>query len=154
MAVDGRGIAMLLFLPNIFWQATHDWISVQYTLSHRGHTDGPVAYWLQQLILGFNPVFLVAGIAGLVALRKDERFSALVYTVIAVELLFFAAGGKAYYPAAVFPAFIAAGAIWLDGRLKSSKWVAGFVAVSTALALLLLPALLPLYPVQTMVSMN
>src|SRR5207248_2141308 len=36
----------------------------------------------------------------------------------------------------------------------SSKWVAGFVAVSTALALLLLPALLPLYPVQTMVSMK
>jgi hypothetical protein len=56
----GAAIALALFVPNLAWQATHDWMSVQYTLSHRGHTDAPLAYWLQQL-LAFNPLFLVPG---------------------------------------------------------------------------------------------
>jgi 4-amino-4-deoxy-L-arabinose transferase-like glycosyltransferase len=69
----GAAIAVAIFVPNLLWQATHDWISVQYTLSHRGHTDGPIAFWLQQLLL-FNPLFLVPGIAGLFALRGDRAF--------------------------------------------------------------------------------
>jgi 4-amino-4-deoxy-L-arabinose transferase-like glycosyltransferase len=68
----GAAIAVALLVPNIAWQATHDWISVQYTLSHRGHTDGAVAYWVQQLVL-FNPLFLMPAIAGMVSLARDRR---------------------------------------------------------------------------------
>jgi 4-amino-4-deoxy-L-arabinose transferase-like glycosyltransferase len=149
----GVGIAVLLFLPNLAWQATHDWISVQYTFSHHGRTDGPVAYWLQQLLL-FNPLFLVPGIAGMIALRRDARFGPLVYTAIGVELLFFAAGGKAYYPAPIYPVIYAAGAMWLDERLRSTTRVAVFAAASVVLILLLLPIGLPVLPAQTMVSLN
>jgi 4-amino-4-deoxy-L-arabinose transferase-like glycosyltransferase len=149
----GAALAVLIFLPNLAWQATHSWISVQYTLSHRGHTDGPVAYWLQQL-LTFNPLFLVPGISGTAALRKDPRFSQLLYTAILVEVLFFAVGGKSYYPAPIFPALYAAGAIWLDKQLKSAAPIAAYATAAVALVLVLLPLALPVLPAQTMISLN
>ena len=149
----GAAIAVLIFAPNLVWQATHDWISVQYTLSHRGHTDGPVAYWLQQLLL-FNPLFLVPGIAGVAALRKDERFAPLLYAAIFVELIFFASGGKAYYPAPMYPVLYAAGALWLDARFKR-RWPAlTFATANVALILVLLPLGLPVLDAQTMVKQN
>lgn len=149
----GAAIALVLFVPNLAWQATHDWMSVQYTLSHRGHTDGPLAYWLQQLI-AFNPLFLVPGIAGMAALRKDRLFSPLLYTAIAAELLFFAVGGKSYYPAPIFPLLYAAGAIWLDARLKSAVPIAVYATASVVFVAVFLPLALPVLPAQTMVSLN
>jgi 4-amino-4-deoxy-L-arabinose transferase-like glycosyltransferase len=149
----GFAVVVLLFLPNLAWQATHDWISVQYTISHRGNTDGPVAYWLQQLLL-FNPLFLVPAIAGLITLRRDPRFAPLVYAVIGVELIFFAAGGKAYYPAPIYPVIYAAGATWLDQRMRSPVGLTAFAAASIALILVLLPIGLPVLPAQAMVSMK
>ncbi|HSS60867.1 MAG TPA: glycosyltransferase family 39 protein [Candidatus Limnocylindrales bacterium] len=149
----GFAVAILLFVPNLAWQATHDWISVQYTLSHRGHTDGPVAYWLQQLLL-FNPLFLLPAVAGTVALRRDPRYAALAYLAVLVEAIFFATGGKAYYPAPIYPLLYAAGAIWLDQRLRSNARVAGFAAGSVALIVILLPIGLPVLPVESMVSLQ
>ena len=149
----GAAIALTLLVPNLVWQASHDWISVQYTLSHRGHTDGPIAYWLQQLLL-FNPLFLVPGVAGMVALRRDPRFAPLVYAAIVVELIFFASGGKAYYPAPIYPVLYAAGAIWLDGRLRRRWPVAAFATASIALIVVLLPLGLPVLEVHTMIGQN
>src|SRR5438270_647952 len=47
----GFGLAVLLLLPNIAWQVGHNWDSVAYTLQHRGNTDGPILYWVQQVLL-------------------------------------------------------------------------------------------------------
>lgn len=147
----GAGIALLLILPNIWWQSTHDWISVQYTLSHRGHTDGPVAYWLQQLLL-VNPLFLVPCIAGMAALWRDERFAPLLHTAILVELIFFASGGKAYYPAPIYSLLYAAGAVWLDARFRRRWPAVSFAVANVALILVLLPVGLPVLDAQTMVK--
>lgn len=143
----GAAIALLIFLPNLVWQATHDWISFAYVVSHRGHTDGPFAYWWQQLLVFFNVLFVVPAIAGLVALRKDERFGALVYAAIVVELVFFALGGKSYYAAPIYPVMYAMGAMWLDARLRSRLWTGVFATGSILVTLALAPALLPIAPV-------
>jgi 4-amino-4-deoxy-L-arabinose transferase-like glycosyltransferase len=149
----GAAIALVLFAPNLAWQATHDWISVQYTLTHRGHTDGPVAYWLQQLFL-FNPLFLVPCIAGMVGLWRDGRFVPLVYTAVLVELIFFATGGKSYYPAPIYPVLYAAGAIWLDARLRSPAGIATLATAAAVFVAVLLPIGLPVLPAQTMASIK
>jgi Dolichyl-phosphate-mannose-protein mannosyltransferase len=140
-------VALLIFLPNLLWQATHDWISVQYVLSHRGHTDGPFAYWWQQALIFVNPVFLIPGILGMVELWRDRRFTPLVYAAIAVLLIFFVAGGKSYYAVPIYPLIYAAGAIWLDAKLKSRVRVAAFATPWVAVTLFLGLALLPIPPV-------
>jgi 4-amino-4-deoxy-L-arabinose transferase-like glycosyltransferase len=143
----GAAIALLIFLPNLIWQATHDWISVQYVLSHRGHTDGPLAYWWQQVLIFINPVFLIPVAIGVFALRKDQRFGALTYVFVAVLLIFFVLGGKSYYAAPIYPLGYAVGAMWLDHVLSRKVWIGGLAAAATAVTLVLATALLPIAPV-------
>lgn len=142
----GAAIALLVFLPNLIWQATHDWISVQYVLSHRGHTDGPFAYWWQQVLVFFNPLFVVPAVAGLVTLHRDDRFRALVYASIAVLLIFFVMGGKSYYAAPIYPVLYAAAAMWLDRLLTTKVRLAAFLTPSVAVGLFLALAVLPVAP--------
>src|SRR5256714_1235738 len=47
----GFGSAILVLEPELVWQVGHNWDSVAYTVQHRGATDGPIAYVLQQLLL-------------------------------------------------------------------------------------------------------
>jgi 4-amino-4-deoxy-L-arabinose transferase-like glycosyltransferase len=69
----GLGIAILLLLPNLSWQIGHSWDSVAYTIEHRGATDGPLAFVLQQLLL-VGPQLLPIVVMGVWQLWKDERF--------------------------------------------------------------------------------
>ena len=147
----GAAIALALLAPNLVWQATHSWISVEYTLSHRGHTDGPVAFWAQQLLL-VDPLFVVPCVAGLFALRRHALFAPLPIVAAAVEIVFFASGGKSYYVGPVLPLAYAAGAVWLDARLRSRVKVAVSVAAATALTVVLLPIGVPILPRQALVS--
>src|SRR5437588_275635 len=81
------------------------------------------------------------------------------YTIIACELLFFAAGGKAYYPAPIYPLAYAAGSIWFveiarfspsPARGGGSGWGRLLVAGAVAVTLVLLPIGLPVLSAQAM----
>ena len=145
----GFGIAILLLLPNIAWQVGHHWDSVAYTLNHRGATDGPIAYWVQQLLLA-GPQLLPIVVLGVVWLWRDPRFRAAAVTIIAVELIFFLAGGKAYYPAPIYPLAYAAGCIWLVEAVRR-RWIRRVaVALAVAVTLVLLPIGLPVLPAKAM----
>ncbi|HKF74796.1 MAG TPA: glycosyltransferase family 39 protein [Candidatus Dormibacteraeota bacterium] len=146
----GAALAVVLLVPNLWWQAGHGWDSVAYTLHHRGATDGPVAYWLQQALVLVQPLLLPLVVAGAVWLWRSGTFRALAWTGILVELLFFLAGGKSYYPAPVYPLLYAAGAVWLE-RSVGSRLLRRAWATATAVAgLVLLPVLLPVLPADVM----
>jgi len=145
----GLLIAIVLLLPNIVWQVGHHWDSVAYTLNHRGATDGPVAYWIQQLLLA-GPQLLPIVVMGVVWLWKSPRFRAAAVTIVAVELFFFLAGGKAYYPAPIYPLAYAAGCVWLVEAVRR-RWIRRVVvAIAVAVTLVLLPIGLPVLPAQVM----
>ena len=154
----GLGLAILLLVPNLTWQVGHHWDSVAYTLNHRGNTDGPIFYWVQQLLLA-GPQLLPVIVMGVVWLWRREPFRAAAVTIIAVELLFFAAGGKAYYPAPIYPLAYAAGSIWFveiarfspsPARGGGSGWGRLLVAGAVAVTLVLLPIGLPVLSAQAM----
>ena len=145
----GVGIAILLFLPNLSWQIGHGWDSVAYTVEHRGNTDGPVFYVVQQL-LTVGPQLLPIVVMGVWWLWKDGRLRAAAVTIIAVELFFFLVGGKAYYPAPVYPLAYAAGAIWFVDVVHW-RWIRrAAVAVAVAITVVLLPLGLPILPAKAM----
>jgi len=145
----GLGLAVLLLLPNLAWQAGHNWDSIAYTLNHHGNTDGPVFYWVQQLLIA-GPQLLPIVVGGVFWLWRDERFQAAAVAVIAVELLFFLAGGKAYYPAPIYPLAYAAGSIWFVDAIRL-RWVRRLaVAGAVAVTLVLLPIGLPVLPAKAM----
>src|SRR6267378_2361616 len=145
----GFVIAMLFLVPNLTWQVWHNWDSVAYTVEHRGATDGPIAYVLQQLLLA-GPQLLPIIVMGVWWLWRDERLRAAAVTIIAVELFFFLAGGKAYYPAPIYPLAYAAGCVWFVEVVRQ-PWIRRVaVAGAVALTLLLLPIGLPILPAKVM----
>jgi hypothetical protein len=87
---------------------------------------------------------------GVWRLWNDERFKAAAVAIIAVELFFLLVGGKAYYPAPIYPLAYAAGSIWFVDTVQW-RWVrrAG-VAVAVAITLVLLPIGLPIFPAKAM----
>src|SRR2546423_15505801 len=109
----GFGIAILLLVPNHAWQAGHNWDSVAYTIEHRGATDGPIAYVLQQLLLA-GPQLLPIMVTGVWRLWRDERLRAAAVTTAAAVLIFFLIAGKANYPANIYPRASGAGSMSLD----------------------------------------
>ena len=142
-------IAILLLVPNLSWQVGHNWDSIAYTLEHRGATDGPIAYVLQQLLLA-GPQLLPIIVMGVWWLWRDERLRAAAVAIIAVELFFFLAGGKAYYPAPIYPLAYAAGSIWFVEAVRR-RWIRRLVvAAAVALTLVLLPIGLPILPAKAM----
>jgi len=145
----GFGLAILLLAPNLVWQAGHNWDSLAYTIAHRGATDGPIAYVLQQLLLA-GPQLLPIIVVGVWWLWRDERLRSAAVTIIAVELFFFLVGGKAYYPAPIYPLAYAAGSIWFNEAVRR-RWVRRLaVAGAVALTVVLLPIGLPILPAKTL----
>ncbi|HSR25655.1 MAG TPA: glycosyltransferase family 39 protein [Candidatus Eisenbacteria bacterium] len=146
----GAALAVLLLVPNLWWQTGHGWDSVAYTLHHRGTTDGPVAYWLQQALLLVQPLLLPLVVAGAVWLWRSGTFRALAWTAILVELLFFTVGGKSYYPAPIYPLLYAAGAVWLETSVRSRLLWRAWVAAAVVTTLVLVPIGLPVLPAGVM----
>jgi 4-amino-4-deoxy-L-arabinose transferase-like glycosyltransferase len=145
----GFGLATVLFVPNLAWQAGHHWDSVAYTLNHRGATDGPIAFWIQQLLLA-GPQLLPIVVMGIVWLWRREQFRAAAVTIVAVELFFFLVGGKAYYPAPIYPLAYAAGCVWFVEAVRQ-RWIRRVaVAVAVAITVVLLPIGLPILPAKAM----
>src|SRR4030088_2584615 len=103
----GFALAILLVVPNLAWQLGHHWDSVAYTVNHRGATDGPILYWLQQILL-IGPQLVPIVVGGVWWLWRRQEFRAAAVTILAVELFFFLVGGKAYYPAPIYPLAYAA----------------------------------------------
>ena len=145
----GFGLAIVVFVPNLAWQAGHHWDSVAYTFAHRGATDGPIAYWVQQFLL-MGPQLIPLVVGGVWWMWRREHFRAAAVTIVAVELFFFLVGGKAYYPAPIYPLAYAAGCVWLVEAVRQ-RWIRRVaVAVAVAITLVLLPIGLPILPAKAM----
>jgi 4-amino-4-deoxy-L-arabinose transferase-like glycosyltransferase len=149
----GAGIAILLFLPNIAWQVAHQWDSVAYTVNHRGNTDGPVFYWVQQLLLA-GPQLLPIVVMGVVWMWRRQQWRPAALTIIAAEVVFFLAGGKAYYPAPIYPLAYAAGSIWFADAVRRVWLRRVTVFAAIAITLILLPLGLPVLPTKTMIGLG
>jgi hypothetical protein len=149
----GLGLALLILLPNIFWQAANGWPSVEYTLNHKSAQSvdfSPLTFLSQQLAL-IGPLAIPLWLAGFYWLlsgpgRRLLGIAALV--PCAIYLLV----GKSYYIGPLDPLLLAAGScgleIWTRRRVK---WLRPATAVAlVAQALVLLPLALPLLPEATM----
>ena len=109
-------IALLIWLPNLIWQATNGWPQLELSKAiangSSGTSDSPLSFLLLQLGL-VSPVLVpVWAIGWWRLLRGPElarwRCFAIAYVVLLV--LFLVTGGKAYYMAGLYPTLIGAGA--------------------------------------------
>src|SRR5256714_5193216 len=141
----GLGLALVLFVPTLAWQAGYHWDSVTYTFGHRGATDGPIAYWVQQFLL-MGPQLIPLIVGGAWWLWRREPFRAAAVTIVAAELFFFLVGGKAYYPAPIYALGYAAGCVGFVEAVRQPWIRRGAVAGAVAITLVAPPVGAPVPP--------
>lgn len=160
----GAGIAALIALPNVWWQATNGWPQLALSAAIAAGGSGTSSErWLivpfQVLLLG-PPIFVVA-IAGLRALVRDPRIRAhryLAVAVVALVLLVTVTGGKPYYLLGLAPAVLAAGAAPTTRWLRRGGWrpllAGGLAVVQLAISMVIGLPLLPPDALEPVVAVN
>jgi len=143
--VGGGLLAIVLALPNIVYQATHDWPQLAMGEALAENNAGEVRWfmWVLLVLLLGPPLVLVWG-QGLVSLcRREEwrqvRFLAPAFGVVLVFT--FVSGAQPHYPAFLLVVVFAAGVAALDPRLAHPAWrwalaVNALVAVVVSLPVL------------------
>ncbi|MFD8145313.1 ArnT family glycosyltransferase [Streptomyces sp. NPDC059708] len=147
----GAAIALLLVLPDLWWQARHGWAMFEMTRALNGKNGGPgnILTWIVGQFGIAGLAMTVLWVAGLRFLWRSGRplWRCLVIAYAVLYVLFaVTTGAQVYYLGGLYVCLLAAGAVGLDGRLHSQrKELRGLLAataVSTALfAVIVLPVL-------------
>ncbi|MDQ6676084.1 MAG: glycosyltransferase family 39 protein [Acidobacteriota bacterium] len=139
-------IALALFLPNLIWQVSHGWPTLEFlnnvNRSHKNVELSPLQFlWAQVMMLG--PVNALVWIPGLYLLiLSSRRFLAYTYLIFLSLLMILHA--KDYYLAPAYPMLFAAGAVFWERR---QRWLRIAVPVLLILAIMpVLPLVLPILP--------
>jgi 4-amino-4-deoxy-L-arabinose transferase-like glycosyltransferase len=148
-------LALLIFLPNIIWQARHGWATFELlsnvAQSNKNVVLSPVAFLAQQVLV-MNPLAAPLWIGGLVWLffhREGGRYRTLGWIFVLVAAAFIMMRGKIYYLAPAFPMLFAAGSVGLETfALRTHRaWLATVLAVLLAVSgAVLAPIGLPVMP--------
>jgi 4-amino-4-deoxy-L-arabinose transferase-like glycosyltransferase len=122
----GGALAILIFLPNLLWQAGHGWPTLEFARNNNARVAQeftPAALLaIQAAFVGPTvlPVF-AAGLAFLFGPRGASfRIAGWIWLVVTLVLLVL--GGKPYYPAPAWPAVLAAGAVWIETFAEPRRW--------------------------------
>jgi len=130
----GAAVAALFTVPDLWWQATHGWATIDMTRSlarENGGIGNAISFLFSQLFMA-SPVLIPVWLIGL--------------------RVFFAAtaGAKPYYVAALYPVLIAAGAVvlehrWTEAGVMADQLRSLGIALTVAF-LVTLPFTLPVLP--------
>lgn len=151
----GAAVALACWAPNVAWQAAHGWPQAELASQIRaeyGTADERIGFAVLQLAM-FGPAGLVLWVTGLVASLRSPRREwqpVLAWAWITVLAVFVVTAGQGYYPAAVYPPLIAAGAVVFQDRWPSRRAGAALVAAAVILTLPPLPSALPVLPAATL----
>jgi len=149
------GIAILLWLPNLTWQAANGWPQLAMAQAISSYADENRAQVVPLLWLFTGPLLFPVSIAGLawILVASDARpWRALGIGSLVALALALVSGGKAYYVIGSVPIFMAAGAIvvdrWLDrGHAFAKLTVLAVAAVLSGAGIVLLT--LPVLPLNS-----
>ena len=139
-------IALLIILPNIWWQYTHKWPLIHHMKELR-ETQlvyvNPMDFIKDQFLLLF-PV-LIIWIAGLVWFFRNNTYRIFGWIYLSVILLLIFGSGKSYYALGVYPVLLAAGGTVWEKLFSVRKWVRYVIAaLIIGLTIPFLPVGLPM----------
>jgi 4-amino-4-deoxy-L-arabinose transferase-like glycosyltransferase len=151
--VAAGAIAVVLWLPNLWWQARHGWTLVSFSRAIARYPGGENRAQLvpfQLLVLGppLAPV-LIAGIVSVWRRPAWRRLRFLPIGYVALLVVLAVSGGKGYYAAGLVLPFAATGSImtveWMGLRRRALRRVLVVTAIvaNTAVGAVVTLPLLP-----------
>ena len=151
----GVVLAVVIFAPNILWNAQHDWASLAmlHSLhSENGGLGASMSFAPSQLIV-VGPVLAPLWIGGLRRLWRPGFAKPVAVAYVTMLVAFTLTGGKSYYLAGAYFVLFAAGSVSVEERLSAREiahWPRARMAAIIAGALVALPLTLPVLPVSTL----
>ncbi|MEN0004295.1 MAG: glycosyltransferase family 39 protein [Bacteroidota bacterium] len=149
------GIALLLFAPNIWWQAQHDFPFLEHASGlYDRHFDSSRWTIVNDQFWDMNPFalpFWLGGALFLLGSPKMANYRVLGITFFATFTLFLITNAKSYYLFALYPIFFAAGGVAF-AKIVPPKWqwvIAIYLFCLLGRALVALPHVTPLLPIQS-----
>lgn len=153
----GCGVALLLVVPNVAWQAAHHFPMIELLRNGADGKNvvvGPGVYLLQEIVIT-GPLLAVVWIVGIARAFVDRELRWVGWTYVLLIIAMIVLHGKHYYPANVYPIAFAVGAATIGSWSARSRAASvAIVACALAAALPLLPTTLPILPEAQMVSYN
>ncbi|MCF4101911.1 glycosyltransferase family 39 protein [Gillisia sp. M10.2A] len=149
-------IALLIFLPNIFWQIQNDFPLLKHLQALNENQLDEINPWdfgLKQLSFPFT---LIISLFGLVAFLVDNNLKKYRTVAIAALVIFssmWLLNAKAYYLFAIYPVLFAGGAVKLESLLmKKPVWIYVIAASIFLPVIYFIPELTPVLPIEKYVS--
>lgn len=155
----GAGIAFIFFLPHILWQVANHFPSLEFMRNASQHKNvnlGLVDFLLGQLrdMNILNAPLWLGGIYFFFTQRQG-RFRPLAWMYLFVLMIMVVGHGKVYYLYAIYPIFLAAGAVWFEQVVqpKTALWLKPlYVTLLILVAIVILPFALPVLPVEKFIA--
>jgi 4-amino-4-deoxy-L-arabinose transferase-like glycosyltransferase len=123
----GVGVSLLIFLPNLIWQARHQFISLDFLAHLHARDLGQGRYkgfYREQFLTCVNVVTVPLALLGLwfYLLREAGRRYRLVgWTFVVTFALFAVVGARSYYTAPLYPMLLAGGSVLLQMLLSEAQ---------------------------------
>ena len=148
--------ALLIFLPNLWWNYANDWPFLQLMHAIRDEGRDVVlsfgAFFEQQMLLsGFlaTPIWIV-GLAALLFSKRLAPFRFLGWSFLICYGGIFALHGKSYYLASIYPMLFAAAGFVLEGTLENPRrrlrWIeVPLIAILALSGLYFAPIVVPVF---------
>jgi hypothetical protein len=143
-------IALLLWVPNLAWQATHGWPQLTMASRIAAYADDNRAQIVPLLWLFSGPLLFPVSVAGLAWIlgKAAIPWRAIGIAALVALALVVGSGGKAYYAIGSAAVFMAAGAILLDHwlarghrRLRAASFTVAAALSGALIAYVTLPIL-------------
>ena len=120
----GAALSVLIFLPNVIWQAQHHFISLEF-LRHIHARDVRIGrtkdFLPDQLTINLLGLPLaLAGLGYYFFAPNEKQWRGLGWLYVVPFILFFVLQGRGYYLAPAYPLLFAGGAVWLEKTV--SRW--------------------------------
>jgi hypothetical protein len=148
----GIALAFVICLPNLLWQAHHEWISWHF-LQHihkrdvgQGRADG---FLWGQFRISTNLASAPLWLGGLICFFRDRRYRMLAWMYVIPLVLFYFGKGRDYYLAAAYPMLMAMGGVagerWVASLSRTWRWTvegllfAGVTAYGLYLGAMIVP---------------
>lgn len=154
----GAGVALLIFLPNLVWQAVHGFPTLEDLANVRelgkNVALSPIGFIAQQILV-MHPVVFPVWLLGLASLLGGplRRFRVLGWTYLALLVVMITLKAKVYYLVPIYPMLLAAGGVtvedWFErwALTRGRRWPRAAILASIAVAgAVLAPMFLPVLP--------
>jgi len=151
------GLAALLVVPNLIWQADHGWASLHFFGSQNAVTaeqTSRLQFAAEQIL--FLGASLVLVVAGVVRLWRSPALRALAFVPLGATAIFFCTRGRSYYPLPGDGLALAAGTVafaqWLGRSRRRSLALAALCLAQALVLVVAAPIVVPVYPTATMIE--